>query len=151
MGFEDSILKTSCIAFHVHYNCIFMHLVVCYTCWTTCVLVDLDWTEPMMQFLLHVTCSCIPMHTYSIFNILAIFELFGTFLIVFFFPLSLSCLRWSCLWHQNINMLHPRTLCILGPPLLLILLLLISEFWPRMTWIARVSFSTTLDHIKGLF
>ena len=30
MGFEDSILKTSCIAFHVHYNCIFMHLVVLY-------------------------------------------------------------------------------------------------------------------------
>ena len=32
MGFEDLILKTSCIAFHVHYNCIFMHLVVCFTC-----------------------------------------------------------------------------------------------------------------------
>ena len=32
MGFEDLILKTSCNAFHVHYNCIFMHLVVCYTC-----------------------------------------------------------------------------------------------------------------------
>ena len=32
MGFEDLILKTSCIASHVHYNCIFMHLVVCYTC-----------------------------------------------------------------------------------------------------------------------
>ena len=42
MGFEDSILKNSCIAFHVHYNYIFMHLVVCYTCWTTCVLVGLD-------------------------------------------------------------------------------------------------------------
>ena len=42
-----------------------------------------------MQFLLHVTCSCIPMHTYSFFNILAIFELFGTFFIVSFFPLSL--------------------------------------------------------------
>ena len=40
-----------------------------------CVLVGLDWTEPMMQFLLHVTCSCISMHTYSIFNILAIFEM----------------------------------------------------------------------------
>ena len=53
-------LKTSCIAFHVHYNCISMHLVVCYTCWTACVLVGLDWAEPMMLFLLHVTCSCIP-------------------------------------------------------------------------------------------
>ena len=42
-----------------------------------------------MQFLLHVTCSCIYMHTYSFFNILAIFELFGDFLVVSFFPLSL--------------------------------------------------------------
>ena len=42
-----------------------------------------------MQFILHITCSCIPMHTYSFFNILAIFELFGAFLIVSFFPLSL--------------------------------------------------------------
>ena len=62
MGFEDLILKTSCIAFHVHYNFIFMHLVVCYTCWTVCVLVGLDWAEPMMLFTLHVTCSCIFMH-----------------------------------------------------------------------------------------
>ena len=52
MGFDDLILKTSCIAFHVHYNCIFMHLVVCYTCCTACVLVGLDWAEPMMFFLL---------------------------------------------------------------------------------------------------
>ena len=63
MGFEDSILKTSCIAFHVHYNYIFMHLVVCYTCWTICVLVGLDWVEPMIQFLLHITCLCIS-HAY---------------------------------------------------------------------------------------
>ena len=32
MGFEDPLLKTLCIASHVHYNCIFMYLVVCYTC-----------------------------------------------------------------------------------------------------------------------
>ena len=76
MGFEDLILKTSCVAFHVHYNCIFvhyncifMHLVVCYTCWTACVLVGLDWAEPMILFTLHVTCSCIFMHTYLTFNI----------------------------------------------------------------------------------
>ena len=99
----------------------------------------------MMQFLLHVTCSCIPMHTYSIFNILDIFELFGTFFIVFFFPLFLSCLRQSCLWHQNINMLHPRTLCILGPPLLLILLLLISNSMMRMP--ERTSWRIFLDEV----
>ena len=36
------------------------------------VLVGLDWAEPMMQFTLHVTCSCI-FHAYVLhFNILAI-------------------------------------------------------------------------------
>ena len=29
-----------------------------------CVLLGLDWAEPMMLFMLHVTCSCIFMHTY---------------------------------------------------------------------------------------
>ena len=48
MGFEDLILKTSCIASHVHYNYIFMHLDVCYICYIDCVLVGLDWAEPMM-------------------------------------------------------------------------------------------------------
>ena len=48
MGFVDLILKTSCIASHVHYNSIFMHLDVCYIYATDCVLVELDWAEPMM-------------------------------------------------------------------------------------------------------
>ena len=30
---------------------------------SVCVLIGLDWAEPMMQFVLHVTCSCIS-HTY---------------------------------------------------------------------------------------
>ena len=43
----------------------------------------LDWAEPMMQFTLRVICSCIS-HAYILhFNILAIFELLRTFLIVF--------------------------------------------------------------------
>ena len=92
LGFSLHEFKISCIAFHVHYNCIFMHLVVCYTCWTACVLVGLDWAEPMMKFLLHVTCSCIPMHTCSIFNILAIFEMW-----LELFWLSLSSPSLSCL------------------------------------------------------
>ena len=33
------------------------------------VLVGLDWAEPMMQLSLHVTCSCIPMHAFFLFNI----------------------------------------------------------------------------------
>ena len=32
-------------------------------------LVGLDWVEPMMILLLHVTCSCVFMHTYLTFNI----------------------------------------------------------------------------------
>ena len=69
MGFKDLILKTSCITSHLHYNYISMHLDVCYICATDYVLVGLDWTEPMTQFPLHVTCLCIPMYTYSLFNI----------------------------------------------------------------------------------
>ena len=69
MGFEDLILKTSCIASHVHYNYIFMHLGVCYICATDCVLVELDWAKLMMQLPLHVTCSRILMHTFFLFTI----------------------------------------------------------------------------------
>ena len=48
-----------------------------------CVLVGLDWAEPMMQFLLHVTCSCIS-HAYVLyFSIYLLYlKCFGTFLIV---------------------------------------------------------------------
>ena len=68
----------------MHYNYIFMHLDVCYICSIDCVLVGLDWAEPMMQFLLHVTCSCI-FHTFvRLFNILIIVNCFGAFLIVSF-------------------------------------------------------------------
>ena len=68
-GFCLNDILTSCIASHMHYNCIFTHLVVFYTCWTFCVLVGLDWAEPMMLFTLQVICSCIFMHMYLTFNI----------------------------------------------------------------------------------
>ena len=55
-----------------------------------CVLEELDWAEPMMQFLLHVTCSCIS-HAYMLYfqYTCYIWNLFGAFLIVSFFPLSI--------------------------------------------------------------
>ena len=58
-------------------------------CAIDCVLVGLDWAKPMMQFLLHVTCSCI-CHAYVLyFSIyLSYLNCFGTFLIISFFPLS---------------------------------------------------------------
>ena len=93
-GFCLHDLKTSCIASHMHYNYIFMHLDVCYICSIDCVLVGLDWVEPMMQFLLHVTCSCIFHTFFRLFNILIIVNCFGAFLIVSFFPLFIFCLRY---------------------------------------------------------
>ena len=53
-------------------------------------LIGLDWAEPMMFFILHVTCSIISMHTYSLFHIFDIFELLGTFLIVLLFFSTLA-------------------------------------------------------------
>ena len=63
-----------------------MHLVVCHTCWTACVLVGLDWVEPMMFFTLHVTCSCIFMHTYLTFNIFVYILTAWSFSKCFFLP-----------------------------------------------------------------
>ena len=83
-------LKNSCIASHMHYNYIFMHLDVCYICSIDCVLVGLDWAKDMIKFLLHVTCSCIS-HAYVLYFSIYLLYLnyFGAFLIVSFFLLSI--------------------------------------------------------------
>ena len=54
------------------------------------VLVGLDWAEPMMQFLLHITCSCIS-HAYVLYFLIYLLYLncIGDSLIVSFFPLSI--------------------------------------------------------------
>ena len=64
----------------MHFRCVFTLLL-----W--CVLVGLDWAEPMMHLYLHVTCSCIFMHMYLQVSIFFILYLVGSFLIV---SLSLS-------------------------------------------------------------
>ena len=89
-GFCLHNLKTSCIVSHMHYNYIFMHLDMCYICSIDYVLVGLDWVKPMMQFLLHVTCSCIS-HAYVLYFSIYLLYLnyFRAFLIVSFFPLSI--------------------------------------------------------------
>ena len=61
--------KSSCIASYLHYNNVSCILDVCLLCWNDCVLVGLDWVEPMMFLLLHITCLCIFMHTYLTFSI----------------------------------------------------------------------------------
>ena len=79
-------VKTSCITSHLHYNndsCILdMYLLCC----NDCVLLGLDWAEPMMFLNLHVICSCIFMHTYLHFFIF----LYISSLVLFYVSLSLS-------------------------------------------------------------
>ena len=59
-------------------------------CAIDCVLVGLDCAEPMMQFPLHVTCSCI-FHAYVLYFSIYLLYLncFGAFLIVSFFSFSI--------------------------------------------------------------
>ena len=93
-------------------------------CEIDCVLVGLDLVELMILFILHVIYSCILMHTFFLFNILAIFELCWDFsdCLSLFLPLSSVCIS-LCLWHLNANLFRPKTLFILGHPFHLILLL----------------------------
>ena len=87
MGIYLNDLKSSCITSHEHFNYIFMHYrCVLYTL-NCCVLLDLDWAKPMIFLNLHVTCSCIFMHTYLQ---LFIF-LYIILLVLFWLSLTLSC------------------------------------------------------------
>ena len=114
-------------------------------CAIDCLLVGLGWAEPMMQFLLHITCSCIP-HAYilSFQNTCYMWIALGLFWLSLFLSLSFH-LRYSCLWHLSVSQLRPRTLCILGHCLLLILLLLI--FGSVMRVPKKTSRRTFLDEL----
>ena len=82
-------------------------------------LVGLDWTEPMMNLFLHVTCSCILMHRYLQFYIL-LYQLLGAFLIVslsFFLSLPLMLVA---SWHLSVSLLRSRTLFVPGHLLLIL-------------------------------
>ena len=94
----------------------FMHFRCVITMLNCCVLVGLDWAEPMMFLSLHVTCSCI-FHAYVpsfIFILILIYV--GAFLRVSF---SLSLFL-----YLNENPLRPRTLFVLRHLFLLTPLLL---------------------------
>ena len=69
--------------FHA-FRCVFT-LLQCY------VLVGLDWVEPMMFLSLHITCSCIFMHTFLQFVIFFYIILLVLFWLSLSLPLSLSC------------------------------------------------------------
>ena len=89
-------------------------LIDMYLYFENCVLIDLDWVELMMQFFLHVTCSCsLFMHMYHFFSI----YLFWVVIVFCFFSLS----RIDCAWHPSANLLWLGTLFVLGyllPPIL---------------------------------
>ena len=98
-----------------------------------------------MQLFLHVTCSCILMHTYFLFYT---FWLFFCCLGLFWLSLSPS-LSSVCvsllLLHPNTNLLHPRTLFVPGHPLFLILHLFLSGSIMRRP--NRTSLRTSLDEV----
>ena len=70
-----------------------------------CVLVGLDWAEPMMHLNLHVICSCIFMHTYLHF-LLFLYILCWYFSDCFSLSLSLHSCVSLLLWHLNANLLR---------------------------------------------
>ena len=67
MGFYLNYFKSSCIASHVHFNYILMHYICVLYMLNGCVLLGLDWAEPIMFLKLHVTWSCIFIHAYLLF------------------------------------------------------------------------------------
>ena len=87
MGLCSNDVKSSHIAFHEHFNYIVMHFICVLYMLSCCVLLGLDWVEPMMYLSLHVTCSCIFIHTYLHFFRFLYTAVIGTFLTLF---LSLS-------------------------------------------------------------
>ena len=110
-----------------------------------CVFKGLDWAVPIMQFVLHVICSCIS-HAYILsFQYTCYIWIAWNFSDCLSF-LSLSfCLRLSCLWHLSVNLLRLGTLFILVPLRLLILPL--SLFGSVMMMPTRHSQRTFLDEV----
>ena len=104
-----------------------------------CVLIVLDWAEPIMLYMLHITCSWIFMHTYFQLS-LYWYWCCWCFSVCFFLSFFLSLVA---LWHLNENPVRPRTHFILGHPLLLTLLLL--TFGSVMIKPVRTSRRTFLD------
>ena len=86
MGFCSDDFKSSCVALHLHFNYIFMHFRCVLYMLNCCVLLGLDWVEPMMLFMLHIICSCIFMHMYLQFFYILYIDLFGAYLFVSLSP-----------------------------------------------------------------
>ena len=89
-GLYENGSKSSCITSYLHYSNVSCIIGVCLLCWTNCVLVGLDWAEPLMFLILYITCSCIFMHTYLTFSISLHIDCVWCFSMCFSLPLSLS-------------------------------------------------------------
>ena len=125
---------------HTHIITMFHAFRCVFTLLLCCVLVGLDWAEPMIHLNLHITCLYIFLHMYLQYFILWYFVVV-TFLIVF---LSLSLSYDSLLlWHLNANLLSPKTFCVLGHLLPLTLLHLLFGSMMRMP--ERTSRRTFVD------
>ena len=122
----------SCNALHLHFHNVSCIIDVCLYV-ETCVLLGLDWVEPMMHFSLHVTCSCI-VHAYVPFH----FHIWYSLLMVFFcFSLSLIV----CAWHPCAKPLHLGTFFVSG----LLLLIILFTFGFVMRRLIRTSQRTSLN------
>ena len=118
----------------MHFRCV-VTLLLC------CVLVGLDWVEPMMH--LNFVCHMfMHFHAYipSILYILIYFCWYFSDCLSFY--LSLSCVS-LLLWHLNANLLCPKILCILGHLLPLTPLHLMFGF--VMKGLVRNSWRTFVD------
>ena len=123
----------------LHYICIF-HNVSCiiFVCLyvETCVLLGLDWVEPMMQFSLHVICSY-TFHAYVPFH----FHIwYYVVMVLFYLSPSLSLSRIVCAWHSSANPFHLGTLFVPGH---LLLILLLFTFGSVMRRPKRTSWRTS--------
>ena len=141
MGFEDLILKTSCIASHEHYNSIDMHLDVCN--WLCTDRFGLGWAHDAIFFACHMF-----MHSnaYILYfhYILIYLNCLGLFWLFFSPSLSLSLLSTLVRqWHQKVSLLRPGTLFVLRHRLLLILSPFL--FSSMMKMLKRTSRGTSLD------
>ena len=90
VGFCLNDFKCSCIPLPLHFNHIFMHYRCVLYMLNCCVLLGLDWANPMMLLMLYITCKCCISHA----NAYSYIDLFVAFLCVFLSPslfLALVC------------------------------------------------------------
>ena len=128
VGFCLNDVICSYVAFHLH---LCQVLQMCISMLEPCVLVGLDQAEPMMKFLLHVTCSC-TIHAYVPFHLFLILPVDWCFSVSLSLSLSLSLSRIVCAWPLSAKLLHLKTLFVLGHLLLIPHLSMLGSMMRRL-------------------